>query len=346
VTLVDAGEPGGGTSASSFAWLNSHSKEPRAYHDLNVAGIAEHAALGRELGAAPWLHLTGGLQWATTPEGDAELRRGAERLRAWDYPVESIETARVVRDLEPGLALDPARVPAVWYAPGEGWIDAPGLIRSLVERARERGATVQAGSAVTGIALAGGRVGGVRLADGTRLPADAVIDCAGPRAAEVAALAGVRLPLERVPGLLAVSHPVAPRLNHVCHGPDVAFRPDPAGGVVMGHAESLDRTIDATTPTDPPPPACGELLARTARFLPAVTAAGLSAARIGVRPIPADGVSVAGPVPSLGGFYVAVTHSAVTLGPLLGRLLAEEVATGRPSAQLAPFRPDRFGAIV
>ena len=32
-TLVDAGEPGRGTSASSFAWLNSASKEPRPYHD-------------------------------------------------------------------------------------------------------------------------------------------------------------------------------------------------------------------------------------------------------------------------------------------------------------------------
>src|SRR5205085_12615040 len=109
-----------------------------------------------------------------------------------------------------------------------------------------------------------------------RRPGGAVIGCAGPRAAGGAALAGGQLPLERVPGLLAVSHPVAPRLNHVCHGPDVAFRPDPAGGVVMGHAESLDRTIDATTPPDPPPPACGELLTRTAHYLPAVTAAGLA----------------------------------------------------------------------
>lgn len=53
VTLVDAGELGRGTSASSFAWLNSAHKRPRAYHDLNVAGMAEHAALGREFGAAP-----------------------------------------------------------------------------------------------------------------------------------------------------------------------------------------------------------------------------------------------------------------------------------------------------
>jgi len=36
------------------------------------------------------------------------------------------------------------------------------------------------------------------------------------------------------------------------------------------------------------------------------------------------------------------THSGVTLGPLLGRLLADEIVRGAPSAMLAPFRPDRF----
>jgi glycine/D-amino acid oxidase-like deaminating enzyme len=41
VTVVDAGGPGGGTSGASFAWTNSFDKPPRAYHDLNVAGLAE-----------------------------------------------------------------------------------------------------------------------------------------------------------------------------------------------------------------------------------------------------------------------------------------------------------------
>jgi len=36
------------------------------------------------------------------------------------------------------------------------------------------------------------------------------------------------------------------------------------------------------------------------------------------------------------------THSGVTLGPLLGRLIADEIVRGTPSAMLGPFRPDRF----
>lgn len=342
VTLVDAGEPGRGTSASSFAWLNSHNKEPRHYHDLNVAGIAEHLALAGEFADAPWLHLDGGLTWATTTESDDALRIHAADLRAWDYPIESVPTERAMRELEPGLRLDPRVVPEVWRTSGEGWADVPLLIHHLLDKARERGVTVRPHAAVTAIEHQRGQVLGVRLADGARLAADAVVNCAGPRADDVAALAGVALPLTREPGLLAVSRAVTPPLRHVCRTATITFRPDPSGGLVLAHADDLDRTIDAGTPTDPLPPACAELLDRAARFYPDLTRAGLATARIGVRPIPIDGVTIAGQLPGFTNFYVAVTHSGVTLGALLGRLIAEEIRTGEPPAQLAPFRPERF----
>ena len=64
--------------------------------------------------------------------------------------------------------------------------------------------------------------------------------------------------------------------------------------------------------------------------------------RIGVRPVPADDCAIIGPVSGVRGLYVIVTHSGVTLGPYLGRLAAEELATGKMPEQLAPFRFDRF----
>jgi glycine/D-amino acid oxidase-like deaminating enzyme len=39
--------------------------------------------------------------------------------------------------------------------------------------------------------------------------------------------------------------------------------------------------------------------------------------------------------------YVAVTHSAVTLAPTVGRLVAQEIATGEPVAELERCRPER-----
>jgi glycine/D-amino acid oxidase-like deaminating enzyme len=346
VTLIDAGEPGRGTSASSFAWLNSSHKRPRAYHDLNVAGMAEHAALAREFAAAPWLNQVGGLSWSQTAAGQARLRDGAAIQGEWDYRTEAVPTERAIRELEPGLALDPARVPEVWYAPAEGWVDVPTLVRALLDAATARGATVRSHDAVAAVERAGDRATGVRLAGGDALALDAIVNCAGPRADEVATLLGWALPLDRQPGLLAITGPVAPRSRCVCHADDITHRPDPSGGVVLAHADDLDATVAADTPLDPPPAACNEALARAAVAFPAVAAAGIVAARIGVRPLPRDGVSIVGQVPGLANAFVAVTHSGVTLGPLLGRLITEEIVGGAPPAQLTPFRPERFAAGV
>ena len=340
--LIDAGEPGRGTSASSFAWLNSAHKHPRAYHDLNVAGMAEHAALAAEFADAPWYHPVGGLSWALTPAGQEEHRRDAARQDSWAYRSEAITPKRAMRELEPGLHLDPAVVPEVWYTPSEGWVDVPALIRHLLARAEGCGLLVRAGSAVAAVEHAGGMVAGLTLASGERLPATALINCAGPRADTVAALLGWDLPLERLPGLLAVTGPLTLPARLVCHADDITFRPDPGGGLVLAHAEDLDRTVAADTPLDPPPAACLEALRRTARAYPAVVAAGIASARIGVRPIPRDGVSVIGRVPGFANAYVGVTHSGVTLGPLIGRRLAAALTSGEVAPDLTPFSPARF----
>ena len=64
--------------------------------------------------------------------------------------------------------------------------------------------------------------------------------------------------------------------------------------------------------------------------------------RVGVRPMPSDRHTIAGRIPGFENAWMIATHSGVTLGPLLGRLLADELIRGAPSATLAPFRPDRF----
>lgn len=342
VTVVDAAEPGQGATASSFAWLNAFHKTPRAYFELNVAGMAEHYRLAGEFGAAPWFHMDGGLQWAGTVEEQAALRRDAERLAGWGYAIEAVAPPIVMRELEPGLRLDEARVAEVWHTPDEGWIDAPALARELLGRALVNGARPIVADAVTALSLDQGRISGATLASGGTVPATRVVICAGAATGRVAALAGVRAPLDVVPGLLAVTSARGGTVRHVCHARDVAFRADAGGGLLLAHAETLDATITPETPLSPPPPACGELLTRASRYLPELAVARIAAARIGPRPVPRDGVTIAGPSPEVEGLYLAVTHSGITLGPLLGRLLADELAGGEASYLLAPFRPARF----
>src|SRR5713101_3692282 len=45
VTLLERAQPGHAATRSSFAWLNANDKAPRAYHDLNHAGMRAWAGL-------------------------------------------------------------------------------------------------------------------------------------------------------------------------------------------------------------------------------------------------------------------------------------------------------------
>jgi glycine/D-amino acid oxidase-like deaminating enzyme len=63
--------------------------------------------------------------------------------------------------------------------------------------------------------------------------------------------------------------------------------------------------------------------------------------RIGMRPMPRDGLPIVGALPGVGGVYVAVMHSGVTLAPAVGRLVAQEIAGGTVADELRAIRPDR-----
>ena len=70
----------------------------------------------------------------------------------------------------------------------------------------------------------------------------------------------------------------------------------------------------------------------------------LERATVGVRPMPADGVPIVGPVREAAGLYLAVLHAGVTLAATVGRLAAAELLGDTPSPLLAPCRPERFAA--
>src|SRR5215470_18365196 len=85
VVALDAGMPGGGTSRTSFAWVNSVRKEPEVYHRLNAEGMAAHRAVAREVGGDGGYHEGGSLEWAGEGEGERELRARVERLAGRGY---------------------------------------------------------------------------------------------------------------------------------------------------------------------------------------------------------------------------------------------------------------------
>ena len=64
---------------------------------------------------------------------------------------------------------------------------------------------------------------------------------------------------------------------------------------------------------------------------------------VGWRPLPAGGPIVGYATPDRS-VYVAVMHSALTLAPTVGRLVADELVSSEPVAELRRCRPQRFSA--
>src|SRR5215831_14356766 len=300
VTVLEAGAPGGGTSGASFAWTNSFGKTPRDYHDLNVASMEEHAALAKELGGGSWLHQDGALAWEEAPAGQARLAASVERLASWGYAIERISPAEA-RDLEPDLYIAPSVSDVVW-TPAEGYVEVVPFIGALLSNAARRGARVLSGHRVSAIIADGRRVRGVATERGDRFDTEVVVDCAGCAADEIARLAGVALPLDRVPGRLIYTSPVATTLRRPIHAPGVHLRPDGAGRIVL--AEGAHDQVWAES-ADPWP--AERSLAAAAVHVPALSHARVEATRVGVRPMPRDERPMVGALPGLDGLYVVVS---------------------------------------
>ena len=339
VTLVDQGEPGAGTTSTSFAWLNANNKPPAAYHALNVDGIHAHTRLAADLGTAPWLHMNGSLRCAVGAMATERLAAHVAALQRLGYPAELIERTEA-QALEPAVQWPDAAGTAFASFPLEGWADGPMLVATLLAAAQSLGATAHRRDGVAAIESVGDRATGVHLASGTRLTADQVVIAAGRWSDRVAALAGLHVPLAPTCGLLAVTAPLQHGPRSVVHAPDVQFRPE-AGSRVVLQADDTDAMVDPATPRHPNLPACRELWRRARAYLPELAGAGIVEARVGIRALPADGYPLVGSVPGYANLYLAVTHSGMTLGPLLGELVAAEVLGAAPDPRLATFRPDR-----
>ncbi len=336
VWLLDGFYPASGTTSASFAWVNANSKTPREYFELNRAGMEEHLRLDGGLpGGAPWLHTGGNLIWTSEADRD-ELERRVERLRTWGYAAEWWRASRVNELLEPHLRFPASEMPVAFF-PEEAWVDAPRLTRTLARLAVRSGAETRFGSAVEAVETRNGRVSGVRLAGGEELKVDAVVNAAGPAADRVAATVGRGLPLAPRRGLLVRVSASGEPLRRVFHSPQVNARPDGPGHLILHHP-SVDEGLGRKGVSS----LSQELLERAREVLTALEDVEVVDEKVGVRPIPEDGLPCVGAVAGVTGYYEAVTHSGVTLGPLIGRLLAREVVEGEVHPLLAPFRPDRF----
>jgi glycine/D-amino acid oxidase-like deaminating enzyme len=347
VWLLDKDDRAEGTTGISFAWLNAHGKREPGYHRLNVAGMAEHAALAARLGSMRrWHFPAGNLEYATDPAHAARMEQDVAELRALGYPAEWVDPGWA-RGREPSVRI-PDDAAAVAFFASEGYVLPRLLNDALIDAARAAGAEAHLDSAVRAIRAEGGHLT-VESAARPPLDVDRVVICAGRWSQLVADGLGLPVPLVAADGpdsaataFQACTVPLPVAVRGVVTTSVGNVRPEPDGRVLF-QAPDLDGEADPAAPV--PAHVIAEMERRLTRVLRTGRApVRLESAIVGKRALPQDGYTIAGFLDEAQAVYAVVTHSGITLGPLLGRLAAEEIIDGCPADLLAAFRPGRFAA--
>ena len=360
VTLLESHALASGTTGSGFAWVNATSKdEDEAYHRLNAAGLAACDALAREWGAENiGLHGGGSLQWVTrdsTAEARKNLLRRAEVLQAWGYPA-TLLSGKEIAALEPNAAAELANDTdaAGLFAPSDRWLDTPRFVRFMAQQCRKMNVSIREYCPVTGFTRGiTGKITGVRTANDELISTPLVVLAAGLQTPQLASLLSndpqaVRcVPVQGDAGLLLETPTGGEDCRRVLYPADcngLHLRPTPRGGLLIG-ADDTDRAVKARSDGNIPSDIPAALWNRVVQSFPPLRAQiepQQITARICIRPIPADERPIVGTLPGVRGVFAAVTHSGVTLAPILARLLAGEIMGTQIPPELAPYRPQRF----
>jgi glycine/D-amino acid oxidase-like deaminating enzyme len=345
VLLFEKIGPAQGATQNSFAWVNAFVEDAH-YRALRLESLKEYRELDRTLS----LNIVWGgyLNWASNMAETDLVQASARQLAGTAYPTRRV-TAEEIMTLDPAVTTGP--ITEAIYSSIDGHLDPVQVTRRFLDDAARAGARILYPCELTALDLRAGRLRGVTTTRG-QFALDRLVVAAGVDTPRILAMARCPLALKHAPGILAHSKrvPALTRLVHDAPG-NVEFK-QMADGSVVG--------TDARSPPDTPehreirahamPFPSAELrthhgnriLNRIARFLPAAQAVPLDRLTLGFRPMPIDEFPVMGALPMAPDIHVAVTHSGVTLAPIVGRLTAEEVLQGSRVDWFAPYRPERF----
>ena len=221
-------------------------------------------------------------------------------------------------------------------------VDPRKLGSALEKAARNHGADFATGSAVTEVAVLGGRATGVRTTK-SFYAAGAVVNCAGAWAAQIKPFGAPTRPVKGPDGLRRVQQrgntsfgPADPA--HCAHARGVHHPtqrwPHYPGATV--EEAGFDKRVDPDT--------VQRLQRAAANVAPEIGQMRIHDAWAGLRPGSPDGLPILGAT-SLPGYYVATGHyrDGILLAPITAQLMTQLI-TGQPTRfDLAPFSPLRFG---
>lgn len=350
VTVIERGLPASGTSSRCEGNILLSDKELGPELDLAIYSLdvwerelAEHADA--------WEYQPkGGLIVASRESSMASLQRVVAAQRQHGIQAQELDAAGL-NALEPWAR--PDAVGAAYY-PQDAQVQPVLATVGMLRQAEALGATVLTDTLVTALLRDGERVTGVRTPRGD-FSAGAVLNATGTWGGQVAALAGVDVPVLPRRGFVMITEPLPPRVHHKVYAAEYidnvgssdaglqaspVVESTPAGTILIGSSrERVGFSSEVSMQ------ALRTIAANAVELFPFLADVRILRHYHGFRPYCPDHLPVIGADERAPGLWHACGHEGAGIGLSVGtgKLLAQALTGAATDLDLAPFAPSRFG---
>ncbi len=317
----------------------------------NMTRLASHALelfprLEAETDMSTGYRRTGGYWLARASDRLDELHRIADL--GLTHGLTPVMIAPEAIDL-PGL--ERTGLVGALHVPEDGNVSPVDLCMAYARAAKAHGVEIREDTGVARLLTEGMRVTGVQTSDGTEISADRVILCTGAWSRELAATAGVSLPLQAVEHMYVVTEPMPnlpdpfPVLRDLDRG--IYIKGD-AGKLVIGGFEPDAKCWDPYGPESDRPflemaedwDQFGPFMQAALDLMPGLASVGIQHFMNGPESFTADTRPLVGEAPEVDGLFVAAGMNSVGVmsSAGVGRLLADWIVDCHPA--LDPWEVD------
>jgi sarcosine oxidase, subunit beta len=341
VAVLERGYIGSGAAGRNTTILRSNYKTPEGARFYD-ASIRLYEELGQELNFNLLFSQCGHLTLAHSDRALFVMNNRAEvnRLQGIDSRVIGPEE---VQQLAPAMYVGPDTtypiLGALYHRPG-GIIRHDAVVWGFARGADEGGAEIHPYTEVTGFEQSAGRVTAVRTNRGT-VRAGTVLSCTAGWSSQLCAIAGVQLPITTHILQACVTEPVKPLLDVVVVSSQmhVYISQSDRGEFVMGSeiepwtTYRMQNTLGFLQ----------ELTRHTLELFPQLERAKILRAWAGLCDLSPDYSPILGKT-EIENFLISAGWGTYGFkaAPIVGKTLAELVASGRTPELIAPFTLERF----
>jgi sarcosine oxidase subunit beta len=340
VTVLEAGEIGsqGATSACLGGLRTQFSTAINIRFSLISREVFRHFKdeFGVDLNFKPY----GYLFLAKTDEQWAAVENMSNLMKTLDLPMELL-TPRTMARRWPFIRVDD--LVGGSFTKNDGFYSPIDALQAFVKKARQGGAVFLERNPVVGFSISDQKAVGVKTQSGHEIKANIVVNAAGPWAGQVAALAGLDLPVAPLKRHLFFtdSFDAIPNAFPVIIDMDSGWYLKREGrGLILGgpagersFSQHVDFNAEEWTAVE------------SVRRVPVLEQARMVRGWVGHYELTPDHHAVIGAFPELKNFICAAGFSGHGFqhAPATGRIVAELIADGRAETEdIHPLRPTRF----